>query len=322
MNQIDLPIQFQEKLIILFGEEKAKTLLQTFCFAKPITIRINTLNASKEQVLQFFDKQNIQYSSVPWFDLAFIIHNATTRELTDLEIYKQGFFYIQNLSSMIPALVLDPQKDEKVLDLAAAPGSKTTQMAAMMNNEGEIIANDVSRTRMFKLQDNLSQQGVSNTKVITGPGERVWQKYPEYFDKVLVDVPCSMEGRFVCGDIFSYKDWSLKKVKILAKQQQWLLRSAISATKVGGLIVYSTCTISPEENEGVIDWLIKKEKANVEIEEIFIKDLEKNEAISSFGEKKYNPEVVKTLRILPSQKMEGFYVAKIRKIGSNVRNYF
>ena len=233
-------------------------------------------------------------------------------------LYKEGYIYIQSLSSMIPPLILNPQKDETILDLTAAPGSKTTQMAALMQNSGHILANDTSRPRLYRLESNLKMQNVTNTTTTQFPGQVLWQKFPEYFDKTLVDAPCSMEGRFFSDDPKTFRDWTPKKVKDLASRQCFLLRSAISATKPGGIIVYSTCTISPEENEGAIDWILTKEKDNIKIDNITIKKLKSLPGFTNFNNKKYNTNVQKTLRILPDDNMEGFFVAKILKIKSSL----
>ncbi len=240
------------------------------------------------------------------------------RTLMETELYKNGYLYVQSLSSMIPPLVLNPKPDEKVLDLTAAPGSKTTQIAALMHNTGEILANDKSHVRIYKLKANLELQGVTNTQVTQLPGEILWKKLPEFFDKTLVDVPCSMEGRFYTEDEKSYRDWSTNKVKLLQETQKFLLRSGIGCTKVGGTIVYSTCTLSVEENEEVINWILQKEKGNVVLEQIEINGLPTEKSIITWRDKKpFDPSIAKTMRILPSELMEGFFVAKLRKIASN-----
>ncbi|HSW89144.1 MAG TPA: RsmB/NOP family class I SAM-dependent RNA methyltransferase, partial [Candidatus Saccharimonadales bacterium] len=239
--------------------------------------------------------------------------------LMETPLYKEGLLYIQSLSSMIPALVLNPHPKELVLDLAAAPGSKTTQMATMMRNTGILVANDISRARMYKLKANVANQSVTNTTFLNLPGQFIWKKYPEYFDRTLVDAPCSLEGRINCYDPKSYQDWSPKKVDLLSQKERFLLRSAISATKPGGIIVYSTCTLSPEENEEVIDWILKKEGDAIDIEPIEIKGLKSDEPIMQWRKQTFNPRIKNTLRIFPSSTMEGFFVAKIRKLKSTIQ---
>lgn len=254
---------------------------------KPTTFRINTLKINHLQLPGF------EFDFVPNIPGAFILNNKSQKELTQTDVYKNGEIYVQSLSSMMPALVLDPKPGEKILDITAAPGSKTTQMAALMENRGEIVANDASFERIYRLKANLAVQGVTIARVIKNDARAIWQQFPEYFDRVLVDVPCSMEGRFQTNNPKTYQDWSIKKIKILAQLQKWILRSAVSATKPGGTLVYSTCTLNHEENENVIDWILKKEKGNIEL--------------------------VKMERINPSELMEGFFIAKIRKLNSNVR---
>lgn len=317
-NEDTLPKDFLDKLSIFIPQEKLSLVHESFSVSKPLTLRINTNTADTKKLLSELENAAIPLTPIPWYEDAFST-TAMSKTLTALPSYEKGQFYIQGLSSMIPALALNPKEDEVILDIASAPGSKTTQIASLMNNKGEIVANDISRTRLFKLKANLKQQGVTNTKVMNMPGERIWRKFPEYFDKVLVDAPCSMEGRFTTSDPDSYKDWSPKKVKELSHRQQYLLRSALSATKVGGVVVYSTCTLSPEENEGVIDWLLEKEGDSIEIEEITIPHLELSPGITNWGKYHYNNDMSKTARIYPDEKFEGFFIAKMRKTKTTLR---
>ncbi len=250
----------------------------------PTTFRVNTLKADPMSVNSALNKFNISFRQEGF---GFITSNPL-REIQELDIYKNGEIYVQSLSSMLPPIILDPKSNEIILDICAAPGSKTSQIAALMQNTGQIIANDNSRIRIYKLEANLKNLGVTNTIIIHSSGQSLWQKYPDYFDKALVDVPCSMEGRFCTLNPKTYRDWSPVKVKILSKLQRFLLRSAFGCTKSGGTIVYSTCTLNTTENEAVVEWLIKKESGRVEL--------------------------ISTQRINPSATMEGFFVAKLRKL--------
>lgn len=312
-----LPEKFLTRLNNIYKKEDQEKLLESFNFRKPSTFRANTLKISADELKSKLIEQNIEVEQITWYKNAFILKNVPQRVLTETELYKQGCFYVQSLSSMIPPLILDPKQEYKVLDLCAAPGSKTTQIAMIMENSGEIIANDKSYTRNFRLTANLKMQGITNSKVIQMPGEILWKKFPEYFDKTLVDVPCSMEGRFYTEDLKTFKDWSPKKIKILSGMQKVLLRSAVSCTKPGGTIVYSTCTLSPEENEEIIDWILKKERDCIDIEEILINENFLTPGITKYKQKILDKRISKTKRILPSLTMEGFYIAKIRKLRSN-----
>lgn len=215
-----------------------------------ISVRVNTLLASKAEVIPEFEQafSDVRAQTLEWYGDALLLHGVSVKELQSLPLYTEGKIYIQNPSSMLPPLILEPQANEKVLDMCAAPGSKTTQLAARMKNTGELIANDVSRARMFKLKAILERYGVTNTTLKNQKGEFLWRTYENYFDRVLVDAPCSMD-----------QDLPMKKIKLLAKQQQFLLRSAYACTKPGGTFVYSTCTSRVEENEDVVAWLLKKE---------------------------------------------------------------
>ncbi len=311
---MSLPSEFLERLQGIVLEKDLSQVLAAFAAKRPTTLRANTLKISADDVFQKFTESGIELEKVPWWSTAFIVKNATLRQVTEHELYQSGSVYVQSLSSMIPPLVLDPQPNEKILDLTAAPGSKTTQIAALMKNTGEIIANDLSPVRLFKLQANVKMQGAKNVFVRRGPGEYFWKKFPEYFDRTLIDVPCSMEGRMNSNDPDTYEDWSLRKIKELSIRQCHLLRSAVSVTKVGGIIVYSTCTLAPEENENVVNWLLEREKGKVELEDISLEHVETSPAILAWQKKTFSPEVSKALRILPSSTMEGFFVAKLRKI--------
>ena len=316
MHKINLPEKFLERLVQIVSKEQYENILKAFSQKRPSTFRANTLKISAQELEKKLVSLGIETEKISWYKDAFILKNVPQKVLMETDLYKEGYVYIQSLSSMIPPLILGPQPNEKVLDITAAPGSKTTQMAAIMENTGEILANDKSHVRNYKLKANLQLQGVTNTHVTQFPGQMLWKKLPEYFDKALVDVPCSMEGRFFVDDPKTYEDWSTKKIEYLVDQQKYLLRSAITCTKPGGIIVYSTCTLSPEENEGVIDWILKKEKETIEIEEISLPGLPIEKGLLQWKKKIYDSQIAKIIRILPSSLMEGFFVAKIRKVKS------
>lgn len=318
MDTDQLPEKFLEKLPTYIPSEKLQAVLHSFSVKRSITFRTNTIKITSQEVEKGLRSLGFEIEHIYWCEDAFILKNKSKEELMNTKLYKEGKIYIQNLSSMIPPLVLSPQPEEIILDMAASPGSKTTELATLMHNTGIIIANDKSPKRLFKLLENLKTQGVTNTKTSAIPGEFLWKKYPEYFDGVLLDAPCSMEGRFTTNDPNSYKDWSPRKIKELSNLQKWMLRSAISCTKIGGTIVYSTCAMSPEENEEVIDWLLKKMGDAITIEELSLEHLPKNPGLTQWGKKQYNPALAKTLRIYPSTLMEGFFVAKIKKHASTI----
>ncbi len=305
-----LPSEFELRVQTLYPDS-FQEILSTFEVRKPSTFRTNIIKTSSEILLGQLQKQGFEVETTQLKN-AFVLKNRSQRELTETEEYKQGHMYIQGLSSMIPPIVLSPIENSVVLDACAAPGSKTTQLAAFMQNTGQIIANDMSKVRLYKLAANLKTLGVTNTTTTHFRAQELWQKFPNTFDFVLVDVPCSLEGRFLTTNPKSFAQWSEKKIKVLAEHQKHILRSAISATKPGGTIVYSTCTISPEENEGVIDWILSKD-STVSLEMVQLSGVPSSNGIVEWRGKKYNSEVSKCIRIIPTDMFEGFFLAKFKK---------
>lgn len=314
-----LPAAFLDRLTLLVPDEAQRlVILHSFEQRRPSTFRVNTLKATVDEVFSELTAAGFELEPVEWLPGAFTLRNRTQRELTEHEIYNDGKIYLQSLSSMIPPLVLEPQPGEVVLDLTAAPGSKTTQMAAMMQNAGQIVANDASLVRTYKLQANLEMQGVVNTNTRRGLGQDLWRQFPEVFDKTLVDVPCSMEGRFLYDQPKTYENWSPKKNKELAQRQRMLLRSAVSATKPGGVIVYSTCTLSPDENELALAWLLHKEGDAIEVLPFELAGSPLSPALTEWEGKSLPDQIAHARRIYPTAEMEGFFVAKLRKTRSTL----
>lgn len=317
-----LPEEFLTRLHKLVAPGTYEHIIQALSGTRPTTLRVNTLKSNPKDLISALERGGFGLTPVSWYKDAFILTGGTQRALSETSQYKNGELYVQSLSSMLPPLVLDPQPGDRVLDIAAAPGSKTTQMATMMQNRGEIVANDTSQTRIYRLKANMALQGATIAHVSRDDGRSIWKRYPEYFDKTLVDVPCSMEGRFQTNDPKSYQDWSVKKVKDLSHLQRWLLRSAVSATKPGGTIVYSTCTMSPEENEEVIDWVLEKERGNIIPEQVTLPGLHTDAAVLGWGTKVYDSALNTSARIYPTDLMEGFYIAKLKKVKSSVPQTF
>ena len=314
LNEIKfLPPLFIERLKTIIPEEMWDSVLQTFSSPRPVTFRVNTLKADTETVKRALQDQGFALENIPWYPDAFVITEGNTTFLQETEAFQKDLLYIQSASSMLAPLILNPLKNDKVLDIAAAPGSKTTQMGCLMNGTGEIIANDNSRKRFFKLKANIERQGIPNATLSCKNGQFFGKKFVHFFDKVLVDAPCSSEGRFHISDSESWKYWKKTKSKEMVCRQKPLLYSGINALRPGGRLVYSTCTFAPEENEAVIDWALKKFAGNIALEEIQITVPNSMPGLALWNGKEFNPEVKKTLRILPNAEMEAFFICSIRK---------
>ncbi len=302
-----LPQEFVTELYEQYTPLTVDKILSGMLGNRYTTLRVNTLMCNIRDLMSYLKQNNIKFERVGWYNDALIIKNANEKQIQKLDIYDKGYIYLQSLSSMIPPIVLDPKPGEKVLDLTAAPGSKTTQMAAMMNNEGYILANELDSIRCERLKYNIEKQGANIVEVINKRGEKIGEEYKEQFDKVLLDAPCSGEGRFLGTNVGTYRNWSTKTVKELAKLQKKLLKSAYQALKPDGIMVYSTCTLNKKENEEVLQWAI--ENLNLKLLDI---DMDLKEKMQGFTEG-LDKRISKAIRILPSKNMEGFFVAKLRK---------
>lgn len=300
-----LPSKFVEELYDNYSPLTVDKILSGMSGARNTTLRVNNLKSDIYEVMNILKENAIKFDRVSWYNDALVIKNVNEKQIQKLEIYENGKIYLQSLSSMLPPLVLSPNTGEKVLDLTAAPGSKTTQMAAMMNNNGYILANELDALRCERLKFNIEKQGAKIIEVNNGRGEVIGKKYEEYFDKVLLDAPCSGEGRFLANDSKTYRSWSEKTVKELSKLQRKLLKSAWQAVKQNGVIVYSTCTLNKEENENIIEWAMNE--LNLKVLDIDLKIKNSTEIVSE------NLELKKAIRILPSKETEGFFIAKLKK---------
>ena len=302
-----LPEKFMENMYKMFSPGTVDKIVAGMISDRYTTLRVNTIKYNIQDLMRYFKENNIKFERVLWYDDALIIKNVREKDIQKLDIYEKGYIYIQSLPSMVPAIVLNPKEGEKVLDLTAAPGSKTTQMAATMNNKGQIIANELDKIRCERLKYNVNIQGASIVEVLDGRGELLGKEYENYFDKVLLDAPCSGEGRFDARSVVTYKNWSEKTVRDLTKLQKKLFKSAYTALKQDGVMVYSTCTLNKDENEMVLEWAL--ENLNVKLLDI---NIEIKDKIPAFSDRK-NSSINKAIRILPSKTMEGFFVAKFVK---------
>ncbi len=307
-----LPFPFLERLKHILPIETQNDVLRTFSRPGPLSVRINTLKIGREELTKELVEHKIFFTPVPWYKDALILNDIPQKELGETEFAQQKFFYSQSLSSMLPVIVLDPQPGEKILDMCAAPGGKTTQMASHMNNEGSILAVEAIKDRFYRLKSVVNQLGASivDYKVMDA---RRFRFQGEYFDRILVDVPCSSEGRFKTSAPKSFAYWSPRKIREMAQKQRGILMTASHLLKPGGVLVYSTCTFAPEENEGVVDWLLKKTKGTIQVVPIDLPDVKTYPALRVWQNKEFNPEVSKCLRVLPNEMMEGFFIAKLAK---------
>ncbi|WP_438442222.1 16S rRNA (cytosine(1407)-C(5))-methyltransferase RsmF [Kluyvera georgiana] len=271
------------------------------------SIRVNTLKITVDDFLRLVDPYGWQLTPVPWCAEGFWIErdDEDVLPLGSTAEHLSGLFYIQEASSMLPvaALFADGAAPVRVMDVAAAPGSKTTQIAAKMGNRGMLLANEFSASRVKVLHANISRCGISNTALTHFDGRVFGAALPECFDAILLDAPCSGEG-VVRKDPDALKNWSLASNQAIAETQRELIDSAFHALRPGGTLVYSTCTLNREENKSVIAWLLARYPQEVEV-------LPLGELFAS-ADQALTPEGF--LHVFPQiYDCEGFFVARLRK---------
>ncbi len=285
-----------------YGEELKDKIIEGYSKNRKVTFRVNTLKTNINDVIKILDDNNIKYKRVLWCDEAFIIENVKEDKIRSLDIYKNGEIYMQSLSSMLPPIILNPKENMDILDMTAAPGGKTTQIATMLKNKSNITAIEMNKIRAEKLKYNIEKQGASSVYVMEQDARKIDDFFS--FDSILLDAPCSGSGTINSNDFKLEKVFTKKLIEKSIKSQRELLNKAIRILKKGSTMVYSTCSILEDENENIIREILETKK--VELEEINFKGIEELPRL---------PEKIKgTLLVMPSEEYEGFFVAKLKKL--------
>ncbi len=299
---MSIPTFLIEMLNKQYGEEKANQILNGYQKERTVSIRVNTLKSDINRILDELSKEGIEYEKVPWYKDAVVIKNVKENLIQSLEIYKNGEIYLQSLSSMLPPLILDPKPNTDILDMCSAPGGKTTQMAALSENEAHITACEINHIRTERLRYNIEKQGANCIYIMQKDSRYIDNFFS--FDKILLDAPCSGSGTINTNNPKLSDIFTTKLIKKSISSQLALLKKAINILKPGGEIVYSTCSILACENEDIINKALLG--SNTEIIPI------------DFNGKEYLPllpvKIPGTLCVCPDEFFEGFFIAKIRKI--------
>ncbi len=297
-----------ERYLALWGEDETLEFIKACEESIPTAIRVNTLKTEVSNLVAVLETKGVELKQVPWLNEGFI---ADFGDISPGALFEHmmGHYYVQGVPSMTVVAALNPQPKEVVVDLAAAPGGKTTHIAQMMSNSGIIIAIESDRLRIASLESNIMRCGVTNSMVFRGDARKI-DKLEIRPDKILLDAPCSGEG-LIALDPERKTSKSMADIRYCATRQDEMLDSALNVLKEEGTLVYSTCSIAPEENEFVIDNLLRK-REDIHLEPI---DIE-------FGVPGYiNPYDVKldeslslARRFLPHRhSIEGFFICRIKK---------
>ena len=296
----NVPALLIDRLNTQYGPELAGEIISGFV-RRPVTLRVNALKSTVADVCAVLDRAGIAYERVPWYEDAFILRDVREEAVQALPEYEAGHMYLQSLSSMMPPLVVNPQKNESILDMAAAPGGKTTQMAALSGNTALITACEKNKIRAERLQFNLDRQGAKRVNVMCQDARQLNDLFK--FDKVLLDAPCTGSGTILIAEGEPERRMDAAWVAKTASTQKAMLKKALTLLSAGHEMVYSTCSILREENEDVLTAVLPGMNAEiVPIEHDFLA---------------HAPLLPVTIPgvvcVKPNELFEGFFVAKIRK---------
>lgn len=302
---LNLPIAFEEKMRHLLGEEFDAYMK---CYEEPryYGLRVNTQKISVEEFVKICP---FEITPIPWIENGFY-YDGEQISPAKHPYYFAGLYYLQEPSAMTPANRLPVEPGERVLDVCAAPGGKATELGAKLKGQGVLVANDISSSRAKGLLKNLEVFGIGNMLVLSEEPGKLEEYFPEYFDKILIDAPCSGEGMFR-KDKKMVKAWEEHGPAFFAKLQRSIITQAARMLRPGGMMLYSTCTFDAEENEGTIEYLLEQ------YPEFEILEMKPYEGFASGRPemmKQSDPNMEKTVRIFPHKmKGEGHFLALLRK---------
>lgn len=315
---MELPVQFKDRMIQLLGEEEFAQYEQSFYEERMYGLRVNT---SKISTQEFEKIAPFEIKPIPWIENGFY-YDGTKVSPAKHPYYHAGLYYLQEPSAMTPANLLPIEPGDCVLDLCAAPGGKATELGVRLCGDGVLCANDISNSRAKGLLKNLELFGIPNLMVLNETPQKLLDNFGEFYDKILIDAPCSGEGMFR-KDPAIMKSWVRKGPQEFAAIQREIVTTAVQMLKPGGMMLYSTCTFAPEENEGTILHLLK-ECADMEVYEI-------EYMFEGFGHgmpgwlsedvSGYEKQLERCIRIWPHKMNgEGHFIALLHKKGMKVPN--
>ena len=296
-----LPEFLVNMIIEQYGQEIADKIINGYKCTRKVSLRVNTIKSNIDKVKEELSKKSIEFQDVTWNKDALILNNANEKLIQELDIYKNGEIYMQSLSSMLPPIILEPEPNIDILDMAAAPGGKTTQIAALSKNEAHITACKINAIRLERLKYNIDKQGATCVYVMKKDARTIDDFFS--FDKILLDAPCSGSGTLDIKDINLKKKFTSKLIEKSVSSQIALLKKAIKILKKGGELVYSTCSILAQENEDILEKVLKG--TNAQIVPITLEDK---------GIPILPVKIKGTVCVCPNELYEGFFIAKIMKV--------
>ena len=296
-----IPAYLAQLLCAQYGEETAERIAQGYEAQRAVTLRVNPLKGNVQTVKEKLEALGIAVTPVSWYGDAMIVHDVREDALEKLPMYEAGEIYLQSLSSMIPPLLMGTKPGENVLDMAAAPGGKTTQIAALTGNQAMITACEMNKIRADRLKYNVQRQGASRVTVMNIDSRNLDDLFS--FDRILLDAPCSGSGTVQLNDKRFKGQFTKEYLARTMKLQEGLLQKALKLLRPGSEMIYSTCSVLAQENENIVSKVLKKVNA-----EVVPLDMTGFESVPQLP-----VTIPGTLCVCPDELHEGFFVAKIRK---------
>ncbi len=314
-------LQLVERTVRALSLDSDEDAIKLLSIGRCQSVRINTLKGNpihtRQKIAEYMNGEDIPPSPL-YVDG--ITKEGVADILKDTDLQREGYIYVQNAASWLPVLQLQPIPGESILDACAAPGGKTSLIAALADNKAIITANDNSRPRLMKLKANIERLGGESINYTLHDAAHIARALQgQQFDKILLDAPCSGEGMMRYDKDKDFDSWSVAHIKRLSKLQKKIIMQAWYLLKPGGSLVYSTCTMAPEENEAVVDYLLRRagDEARI-VHHQYSKEsgMHQVPAVLRWGEKTYDERISDALRLAPSYTAEAFFVCHIQKATS------
>lgn len=309
-----LPTLLETRLKEIYTPEEMAMVDEAFSLEKrKVSFRINTLKSSAQEVESALLKKKISFSKQDFLPNCYILETGVERDLWNLDIYKEWYIYIQSIASQMPVEFLELTEWMTVLDVTAAPGGKTSQISERVWEDGKVVACELSTIRREKMTYNLQKLWCTNVEIVGWEAQKLSETYTQgSFDAMLFDAPCSSEGSISYNDETFLTDWSMRHIDKNYQRQKDILKQTVWLLKNGWVLVYSTCTLAPEENESIVHYILCNFK-ELEIQEIHSDFPYTKPWILKFWKYVFTKNVALSMRIVPNPISEWFFIAKFRK---------